>query len=132
MLRRVRRRSSTRRRRSGRAASRSSCLLTRVHDLRNGRLVAGQCEEGWGSPDWQAGAVTNPGRVRWIRPAPPWQSVTWLARRSRRWATWRVALQAAGADLPDVVKTTVYIATQRRQDPLAAWEVVSRHFGDHD
>jgi enamine deaminase RidA (YjgF/YER057c/UK114 family) len=58
--------------------------------------------------------------------------VTWLARRSRRWATWRVALQAAGADLPDVVKTTVYIATQRRQDPLAAWEVVSRHFGDHD
>ena len=43
----------------------------------------------------------------------------------------RVALQAAGADLPDVVKTTVYVATQSRTDLLAAWEVVSRHFGDH-
>jgi enamine deaminase RidA (YjgF/YER057c/UK114 family) len=44
----------------------------------------------------------------------------------------RVALRAAGADLDSVVKTTVYVATQRREDLLAAWEVVSRHFGDHD
>jgi enamine deaminase RidA (YjgF/YER057c/UK114 family) len=43
-----------------------------------------------------------------------------------------VALRAAGAELEDVVKTTVYVATQRRDDLLAAWEVVSRHFGDHD
>ena len=47
-------------------------------------------------------------------------------------ANLRVALQAAGADLVDVVKTTVYVATQRREDLLAAWDVVSRHFGDHD
>jgi enamine deaminase RidA (YjgF/YER057c/UK114 family) len=44
----------------------------------------------------------------------------------------RTALRAAGADLGDVVKTTVYVATQSREDLLAAWEVVRRHFGEHD
>lgn len=43
-----------------------------------------------------------------------------------------VALQAAGADLVHVVKTTVYVASQRQEDLLSAWNVVSRHFGDHD
>jgi enamine deaminase RidA (YjgF/YER057c/UK114 family) len=43
-----------------------------------------------------------------------------------------IALQAAGAALTDVVKTTVYVASQRREDLIAAWEVVSGHFGDHD
>jgi enamine deaminase RidA (YjgF/YER057c/UK114 family) len=44
----------------------------------------------------------------------------------------KAALQAAGAELGDVVKTTVYVATQDRNDLVAAWEVVRRHFGDHD
>lgn len=44
----------------------------------------------------------------------------------------RIALRDAGAGLEDVLKTTVYVATTRREDLLAAWEVVSRHFGDHD
>ncbi len=44
----------------------------------------------------------------------------------------RAALEAAGASLEDVVKTTVYVASGDRSDLLAAWEVVSRHFGDHD
>jgi enamine deaminase RidA (YjgF/YER057c/UK114 family) len=44
----------------------------------------------------------------------------------------RTALQAAGADLGDVLKTTVYVATQRREDLVTAWDVVRRHFGDHD
>jgi enamine deaminase RidA (YjgF/YER057c/UK114 family) len=44
----------------------------------------------------------------------------------------RVALRAAGVEFNDVVKTTVYVATQRQEDLLTAWEVVSRHFGDHD
>ena len=44
----------------------------------------------------------------------------------------RTALQAAGADLGDVLKTTVYVATQRREDLVTAWEVVRRHFGSHD
>jgi enamine deaminase RidA (YjgF/YER057c/UK114 family) len=43
-----------------------------------------------------------------------------------------VALRAAGADLHDVVKTTVYVASSRREDLVAAWEVVSEAFGDHD
>jgi enamine deaminase RidA (YjgF/YER057c/UK114 family) len=43
-----------------------------------------------------------------------------------------VALNAAGAELTDVVKTTVYVATQNREDLLAAWGIVSRHFGAHD
>jgi enamine deaminase RidA (YjgF/YER057c/UK114 family) len=47
-------------------------------------------------------------------------------------ANLRAALRAAGADLADVVKTTVYVATQRREDLLIAWDVVSRHFGAHD
>jgi enamine deaminase RidA (YjgF/YER057c/UK114 family) len=43
-----------------------------------------------------------------------------------------VALRAAGADLHDVVKTTVYVASTRREDLVAAWGVVSEAFGDHD
>jgi enamine deaminase RidA (YjgF/YER057c/UK114 family) len=44
----------------------------------------------------------------------------------------RIALRAAGAGLDDVLKTTVYVASQRREDLVTAWEVVSRHFGSHD
>lgn len=43
-----------------------------------------------------------------------------------------VALAAAGARLTDVVKTTVYVATGAREDLIAAWEVVHRHFADHE
>jgi enamine deaminase RidA (YjgF/YER057c/UK114 family) len=47
-------------------------------------------------------------------------------------ANLRIALAAAGAQLTDVVKTTVYVATGRQEDLLAAWEVVHRHFEDHE
>lgn len=47
-------------------------------------------------------------------------------------ANLRTALAAAGADLADVVKTTVYVASHNRNDLTTAWEVVSRHFGTHD
>jgi enamine deaminase RidA (YjgF/YER057c/UK114 family) len=43
-----------------------------------------------------------------------------------------LALRAAGAALRDVVKTTVYVTTQRREDLTTVWEVVRRHFGEHD
>ena len=43
-----------------------------------------------------------------------------------------IALAAAGAQLTDVVKTTVYVATAQRQDLVAAWEVVHRHFENHE
>ena len=47
-------------------------------------------------------------------------------------ANLRSALLAAGADLDSVVKTTVYVATRDREDLVAAWDVVRRHFGEHD
>jgi len=43
-----------------------------------------------------------------------------------------VALEASGARLEDVVKTTVYVASHDRADLVAAWDVVRRHFGRHD
>src|SRR6476469_8825286 len=42
------------------------------------------------------------------------------------------ALHAAGAELRDVVKTTVYVASGRREDLTIAWQVVRERFGDHD
>ena len=47
-------------------------------------------------------------------------------------ANLRSALAAAGAQLTDVVKTTVYVASAQRQDLVAAWEVVHRHFENHE
>jgi enamine deaminase RidA (YjgF/YER057c/UK114 family) len=47
-------------------------------------------------------------------------------------ANLRTALAAAGADLTDVVKATVYVASHNRDDLVTAWGVVSRHFGAHD
>lgn len=44
----------------------------------------------------------------------------------------RIALRAAGAELEDVLKTTVYVASTERKDLVTAWEVVARHFGSHD
>jgi len=43
-----------------------------------------------------------------------------------------LALEASGARLEDVVKTTVYVASDDRADLVAAWDVVRRHFGRHD
>jgi enamine deaminase RidA (YjgF/YER057c/UK114 family) len=42
------------------------------------------------------------------------------------------ALAAAGAGLPDVLKTTVYVASSRQADLVAVWDVVRAAFGDHD
>ncbi|MFF2038928.1 RidA family protein [Kitasatospora sp. NPDC058170] len=44
----------------------------------------------------------------------------------------RTALAAAGAGLEDVISTRVLVASSRRQDLVAAWEVVREAFGDHD
>jgi enamine deaminase RidA (YjgF/YER057c/UK114 family) len=42
------------------------------------------------------------------------------------------ALHAAGAQLTDVVKTTVYVASSRQSDLGIAWEVIHAAFGDHE
>lgn len=47
-------------------------------------------------------------------------------------ANLETALAAAGARLADVVKTTVYVASNRQDDLVTVWEVVRDHFGDHD
>lgn len=47
-------------------------------------------------------------------------------------ANLRNALREAGAVLDDVVKTTVYVASNDRADLVAAWRVVHRHFGSHE
>ncbi len=42
------------------------------------------------------------------------------------------ALAAAGAQLTDVLKTTIYVASGDRADLVAAWDVIRASFGDHD
>lgn len=44
----------------------------------------------------------------------------------------KTALAEAGAELSDVVKTTVYVASSSQRDLVAAWKVVRDCFGDHD
>jgi enamine deaminase RidA (YjgF/YER057c/UK114 family) len=44
----------------------------------------------------------------------------------------RAALTASGASLQDVISTRVLVASTRREDLVAAWEVVRDSFGDHD
>jgi enamine deaminase RidA (YjgF/YER057c/UK114 family) len=43
----------------------------------------------------------------------------------------RRALEAAGAGWDNVLKTTIYVASDDRADLLSVWTVVRRHFGDH-
>jgi enamine deaminase RidA (YjgF/YER057c/UK114 family) len=42
------------------------------------------------------------------------------------------ALRAAGSGLPDVLKTTVYVASADRGDLVMAWDVIRSAFGEHD
>ena len=44
----------------------------------------------------------------------------------------RIALADAGASLEDVISTRVLVASARREDLVAAWQVVRDGFGDHD
>ena len=42
------------------------------------------------------------------------------------------ALEAAESGLTGVLKTTIYVASGDQADLVAAWEVISAAFGDHD
>lgn len=42
------------------------------------------------------------------------------------------ALEAAGAGLTGVLKTTIYVASADRADLVAAWNVIREAFGEHD
>jgi enamine deaminase RidA (YjgF/YER057c/UK114 family) len=84
-------------------------------------------------------AVTDPGRMVFTAGACPLDAdgatvavgdVPGQARQVMENLT--TALEAAGAGLDDVLKTTVYVATSDRADLVAAWQVVRAAFGDHD
>jgi enamine deaminase RidA (YjgF/YER057c/UK114 family) len=44
----------------------------------------------------------------------------------------RIALADAGASVEDVISTRVLVASARREDLVAAWQVVRDSFGAHD
>jgi len=44
----------------------------------------------------------------------------------------RIALAECGATVRDVIKTTVFVASTRRDDLVKAWDEVAGAFGDHD
>jgi enamine deaminase RidA (YjgF/YER057c/UK114 family) len=51
---------------------------------------------------------------------------------SRTMDNLEAALEAAGAGIADVAKTTVYVASSERGDLVEVWNVVRDRFGDHD
>lgn len=75
-------------------------------------FTAGAC------PIDENGTVTEPG--------------DYAAQARRVIANLRTALEASGAGLTDVLKTTVYVASADRTDLLSVWEVVHEAFGEHD
>jgi enamine deaminase RidA (YjgF/YER057c/UK114 family) len=84
-------------------------------------------------------AITDPGRMIFTAGACPLDTegstvaigdVTGQARQVL--ANLVAVLEAGGARLSDVVKTTVYVASGNRDDLVAAWDVVRAAFGDHD
>jgi enamine deaminase RidA (YjgF/YER057c/UK114 family) len=75
-------------------------------------FTAGAC------PIDESGTVAEPG--------------DYAAQARRVIANLRTALEAAGAGLTDVLKTTVYVASTDRKDLLSVWEVVHEAFGEHD
>ena len=54
------------------------------------------------------------------------------AQASLAVANLATALAESGATLADVLKTTVFVASAERANLVAAWDVVSAAFGEHD
>ena len=54
------------------------------------------------------------------------------AQASLAVANLATALAESRATLADVLKTTVFVASAERADLVAAWEVISSAFGEHD
>jgi enamine deaminase RidA (YjgF/YER057c/UK114 family) len=44
----------------------------------------------------------------------------------------RIALEESGAAMRDVLKTTIFVSTSRRDDLVVAWNEVAGGFGDHN
>jgi enamine deaminase RidA (YjgF/YER057c/UK114 family) len=91
-----------------------------------------------GTVPYAYAAVTDPGRMVFTAGACPLDadgavvSVGDVAGQARQvMANLSTALEAAGAGLSDVLKTTVFVATADRADLVAAWDVVRAAFADH-
>jgi enamine deaminase RidA (YjgF/YER057c/UK114 family) len=91
-----------------------------------------------GTVPYAYAAVTDPGRMVFTAGACPLDAdgacvaVGDVAGQARQvMANLVTALEAAGAGLADVLKTTVYVATADRADLVAAWDVVRAAFGQH-
>lgn len=54
------------------------------------------------------------------------------AQASLAVANLSTTLAESGATLADVLKTTIFVASTEQADLVAAWEVISMAFGDHD
>nr|WP_255479838.1 RidA family protein [Quadrisphaera sp. RL12-1S] len=86
-----------------------------------------------------AAATDRPGRLLFTAGACPLDDECrvvapgdHVAQAEQVLANLRTVLREAGADLTDVLKTTVYVASDRREVLAQVWEVVARAFGDHD
>jgi enamine deaminase RidA (YjgF/YER057c/UK114 family) len=92
-----------------------------------------------GTAPYAYAAVTDPGRMVFTAGACPLDAdgatvaVGDVVGQARQVMDNLVAaLEAAGAGLTDVLKTTVFVATTDRRDLVAAWDVVRAAFGKHD
>ena len=92
-----------------------------------------------GTAPYAYAAVTDPGRMVFTAGACPLDAdgatvaVGDVAGQTKQvMDNLAAALEGAGADLTDVLKTTVYVATTERRDLVAAWDVVRAAFGEHD
>ena len=92
-----------------------------------------------GSVPYAYAAVTPAGRTVWTAGACPLDEQGTVvapgdvaAQARQVMANLVVALDAAGARLADVARSTVYVASADRSDLVAAWDVVRAAFGDHD
>jgi enamine deaminase RidA (YjgF/YER057c/UK114 family) len=102
-----------------------------VHLVRAGRL--------FGGVPYAYASVCGPGHLVFTAGACPLDEQGALVgagdvRRQARQVVTNLAeaLDAAGAGLADVLKTTVYVASADRADLVAAWDIVSAAFAAHD
>src|SRR3954463_9018890 len=92
-----------------------------------------------GAAPYAYAAVTDPGRMVFTAGACPLDSdgatvaVGDMVGQARQaMANLVEAPAGAGAELTDVLKTMVFVATTDRRDLVAAWDVVREAFDEHD
>ncbi|WP_144873281.1 RidA family protein [Microbacterium sp. 1.5R] len=56
----------------------------------------------------------------------------YAAQATRCMETLRMALEASGAELTDVISTRALVASTERKDLVAAWDVIHAAFESHD